>query len=154
MTLPSSPACPGGVSRSHELRRSELETFANHLGFHVPVAFPDGSIPDVALLHTDRRAFFVGDAKHTERPTSRATCARLSVYSSWLASAPGSGPDLFAIAYPPGVGPGWSELLVELVVDVGLVPDHPWVRALSPRTEVALVRVCRPTLGPRDGRAA
>ena len=153
MTPPSSPVCSGGVSHSHELRRSELETFANHLGFHVPVAFPDGSVPDVALVHADRRALFVGDAKHTERPTSRATRARLCVYSSWLAPAPGSGPDLFALAYPPASGPGWSELLVELVADVGLVSDPPWVRRLSPRTELALVRVCRPTLARRDGRA-
>ena len=153
MTLPSSPACPGGVSRSHELRRSELETFANHLGFHIPVAFPDGSLPDVALVHANRRALFVGDAKHTERPTSRATRARLCVYSSWLAPAPGSGPNLFALAYPPGSGLGWSEVLVELVADAGLVSDHPWVRPLSPRTEVALVRVRRPTLDPRGGRA-
>ena len=153
MTPPSSPVRPGGVSRSHGLRRSELETFANHLGFHLPVTFPDGSVPDVALVHADRRALFVGDAKHTERPTSRATRARLGVYSSWLAPAPGSGPDLFALAYPPGVGSGWAELLVELVVDTGLVPDRPWVRPLSPRTEVALVRVRRPTLAPRDGTA-
>lgn len=153
MTPRSPPARPGGVSRSHGLRRSELETFANHLGFHVPVTFPDGSVPDVALVHSDRRALFVGDAKHTERPTSHATRARLCVYSSWLAPASGSGPNLFALAYPPGAGPGWAELLVELVVDAGLVPDRPWVRPLSPRTEVALVRVRRSTLAPRDGTA-
>lgn len=147
------PACPGGVSRSHEFRRSELATFANHLGFHIPVPFPDGSVPDVAFVHVDRRALFVGDAKHTERPTSRATRARLSVYCSWLASAPGSGPNLFALAYPPGSGPGWSEVLVELVVDAGLFSDRPWVRPLSPRTEVALVRVRRPTFDLRDGTA-
>ena len=151
MTSPS--PSPGGVSRSHELRRVELETFAHHLDFHLPVVLPDGSVPDVALVHTDRRALFIGDAKHTEHPMSRATRARLCVYSSWLASAPGSGPNLFALACPPWSGSGWSEVLVELVADAGLVSDRPWVRSLSLRTEVALVRVRRPTLEPRDSRA-
>lgn len=148
-----SPApSPGGPSHSHELRRVELDTFARHLGFHLPVPFPDGSRPDVALVHTDRRALFIGDAKHTERPTSRDTHARLSVYSSWLGSAPGSGPDLFALAYPPGAGPGWAEVLVDLVVDAGLTPGRPWIRRLSPQTEVVLVSVSRIVPGPSDDR--
>lgn len=138
-----------GVSRSHELRRVELETFAHHLGFHLPVVFPDGSVPDVALMNSEHRALFLGDAKHTERPTSRATRARLSVYFSWLGSASRSGPNLFALAYPPGAGRGWPDVLMELVADAGLVSDSPWVRPFSLRTEVALVRVRRPVLAPR-----
>ena len=150
MTSPSTP--PSGVSRSHELRRVELETFAHHLGFHLPVVFPDGSVPDVALMHSERRAVFVGDAKHTERPTSRATHARLSVYISWLGSAHGSEPNLFALAYPPGFGPGWAEVLVDLVVDTGLAPERPWVRRLSLQTEVVVVSVSRIDPSPNDNR--
>ena len=153
MTPPSRLA--GGVSRSHELRRVELETFARHLGFHLPVVLPDGSVPDVALMHSERRALFVGDAKHTERPTSRATHARLSVYLSWLGSDRWSEPNLFALAYPPGSGPGWTKVLVDLIADAGLVSDRPWTRSLSLRTEVAVVRILIPRsiLDPRDGKA-
>lgn len=139
----SLPPLSGGVSRSHELRRVELETFAHHLGFHLPVVFPDGSVPDVALMNSERRALFIGDAKHTERPTSRATHARLSVYFSWLGSACRLGPNLFALAYPPRFGSGWAKVLVDLVVDANLAPRRPWVRRLSLQTEVVLVSVSR-----------
>ena len=151
MTSRAAPS--GGISQSHELRRVELETFAHHLGFSLPFSFPDGSRPDVALVHPDRRARFVGDAKHTERPTSRATCARLSAYCSWLGFSPGEGPDLFALACLTGVGPSWFQLLVELVRDAGLVSDDPWVQPLSQHTELALVRVRRPTFDAHDGIA-
>ena len=139
---------------SHELRRGELETFARHLGFHLPVVFPDGSIPDVALAHMDDRSLFLGDAKHTERPAARATRARLFGYLAWLNMRFGSRTHRFAIAYAPGIGQVWSEFLVELAYEAGLVSDRPWVRRLSVRTEVALLRVRHATVDPRSSRCA
>ena len=150
--MTSGPTHSGGVGQLHEQRRVELETFAHHLGFSLRFPYPDGSRPDVTLIHPDRRALFVGDAKHTERPTSRATRARLSAYCSWLGFAPGEKLDLFAIACLTGVGPCWSRVLVELIGDAGLISNRPWVRPLSRYTELTLVGVRRPTLDSNNHR--
>ena len=151
--MTSQPAPSSGISQLHELRRVELEAFAHHLGFSLPFPFPDSLRPDVALFHPDRRALFIGDAKHTKRPTSRATRARLSAYCTWFGFAPGEELALFALACLVGGSPWWSWVLFELICDVGLISSRPWVRPLSRYTELTLVCVRRPKFDSGNHRA-
>lgn len=130
-----------GAGSLHERRRTDLETFARHLGFEIPTQFPDGLIPDVTLGHRSwPKRLFVGDAKDTEHPTSQASRARLLAYVLRLEME--WEPHCLAIACRQAHGYLWSETLVELASDAGLgVQGEPWIRALSPETAVALVRL-------------
>ena len=69
------------------------------------MSLPDGSFPDVLRLHVDRRRLFLGDAKHTERPSDLSSIDRLRHYISWLVVLRrrdiGS---VLAVAHPRGLG--------------------------------------------------
>ena len=132
---------PGSPSASHEQRRDELDTLAALLGFGLPVALPRGVIPDVALAHVDDGHLFVGEAKHTESATDRSSAARLLVYLDWLRRSTAPHPSFVGLACPPRQADAWAGLLSALAADVGLVANHPWVRSLSPVTDVALLAV-------------
>lgn len=127
------------TSRLHERRRADLDTFARHLGFEIPTAFPDGLFPDVTLGHRlCPRRLFVGDAKDTEHPRTKASRARLLAYLLRLDMR--WGPHALAIACRLAHASPWSEALVELVSDAGLrVRKEPWIRPLSQETAVVVV---------------
>lgn len=99
-------------SRSHEERRTLLESIAEIGGYRLGVALPDGRRPDVLRLHLHRRAVFFGEAKHTEGPADTRSVDRLRHYVGWL--APFSQWDVgsvLAVAHGRGVGDLWSERL-------------------------------------------
>lgn len=134
---------PGRPSASHEQRRGDLDTFAALLGFGLPVAPPRGVIPDVALAHIADGRLFVGEAKHTESATDRSSAARLLVYLDWLRRLSAPPPSFVGLACPPRHADAWAELVSALAADVGLVAAPPWVRSLSPLTDVAVLAVRR-----------
>lgn len=139
----SSPALSvsGGPSACHERRRHGLETFARLLGFHIPFILPDGTRPDVLLIHPDAHTLFLGDAKHAEKPSDRATAARLFGYLGWLSGVPprSRSPHFFALAHAPDSGCMWPNLIRDLVSEAGLfMVGDLWVRRLSGETNITL----------------
>ena len=129
------------VSRSHALRQADLETFAQHLGFHIPFVLPDDRMPDVLLAHVQARRVFVGDAKHTESPSDPATRARLLAYLNWSASVEARSDGYFAIAHTPGFSAEWIEAIKELTAEAGIVAGLPWTKRLNVTTEVVVFPV-------------
>lgn len=134
-------SAPCGISVSHERRRSELDTFARHLGFVLPAKLGDGLIPDVVLSHgVFRNRLFVADAKHTEKPDDRASIGRVSSYVSRLEMLKGT--HIVAIACGGGFGRGWAEVLTGLISEAGLACHmSPWIRKLHLGTELVAFQV-------------
>ena len=137
------PRSGGGVSASHESRLGQLSTFANHLGYGVPVVLPHGQLPDVAFARPSDGSLFVGDAKHTERPASRATRGRLLGYLLWLGSQTGSPDRHFAVAHGPGTAALWEDMVRGLASDAHVTLDSVWVRRFFKETEVVVATLAR-----------
>ena len=113
-----------GRQAAHALKVEFLDALAVLLGCESALggAFPDGRRPDVLRADLGRRALFVGDAKHSERPGSRETQARLLGYMRWLSShvrAGGIGVFAVCFARESDTG-GWAEALSTLEREVGL----------------------------------
>lgn len=131
----------GVPNACHERRRHDLETFARLLGFHTPFILPDGTRPDVLLIHPDAHTLFLGDAKHVEKPSDRATPARLFGYLGWLSGVPPRfrSPHFFALVHAPDSGCMWATLVRDLVDDADLfMAGDLWVRRLSGDTDITL----------------
>ena len=128
----------GRVTASHEGRLVQLSTFASHLGYTVPVMLPHGQFPDVALTDPRDGSLFVGDAKHSESPASRATRGRLLGYLVWLGSRTPCPHRYFAIAQGPGTAARWRGVVRELASDASVRLGSFWTRRFSPETEVVV----------------
>ena len=77
-----------------------LDSLAVLMGCHetAGLTLPDGRRPDVLRFNKKRRMLFIGDAKHTERPGSLTTLARLHAYFKWIsAHADEGGMAVFAL---------------------------------------------------------
>lgn len=123
-------------SRTHEIRRSQLETVASAAGYHLPMYLPDGRRPDVLRLHIERPSLFLGEAKHTEGPTDAASTERLYHYVEWLVPLYRKGiSSILAVGHPRGTELQWQERMSWLCHSLGLfgAVDS---SALTPRTSV------------------
>lgn len=115
----------GGISIEHEYRRDMLNTIACVSGFKLPfpLPLPDGSYPDVMQVSVNVTGFFIGDAKHTERPGSSQTIHRLENYTNWLypISENKYWHSIFAICHGrPEDSDDWLELLINLTIEAEL----------------------------------
>src|ERR1700730_17097751 len=85
------------------------------------LTFADGSRPDVAMIDTQRRTLFVGEAKDTERPGCVATRIRLFQYVQWLAAhAHGHGSSVLALCFSrQSNGAAWVDTVELLAHEAG-----------------------------------
>jgi hypothetical protein len=107
-------------SLEHEARRRILKTMAILAGFEreVPMPLIDGTRPDIALIRTDCRAAFLGDAKATEGPHDRSSKHRLAGYVRWARAAASAYPSIIAVCYGALADPmEWERTLLELAAD-------------------------------------
>lgn len=92
-----------GPSPEHEERREHLDTLAFMAGYtkEIPTPLLKGLRPDVVKQTAERDAVFIGDAKHSERPSNTATIDRLGKYVRWLSglSAATKRRSIFALCY-------------------------------------------------------
>ena len=72
----------------HDERARFLDTLAILLGCRENLGgtLPDGKRPDVIRVNSAQGVLFIGDAKNTESPNSRATQSRLLTYLFWLSA--------------------------------------------------------------------
>lgn len=92
-----------GRLAAHDSKAHFLDTLAALIGCKEGIggALPDGRRPDVLRINRRRRILFLGDAKHTESPTDKATQARLLGYLRWLSAHVNTqqGLGIFAICF-------------------------------------------------------
>jgi hypothetical protein len=99
-------------SRTHEARRSLLETLADISGFRRELILPGGDRPDVLRRLDNGRGLFVGEAKHSEGPSDMPSVDRLDRYLGWLMSVERTGGfAVLAIAHSPGLHVAWRARL-------------------------------------------
>ena len=113
MTAASSvPGLFTNPSRAHEGRRTLLQTAARAAGYHLELALPDGTYPDVLRLHVRHGGLFIGEAKHTERPSDVRSVDRLAHYLDWLVELrPPGAVSVLAVAHPPRWRVAWRDRL-------------------------------------------
>ncbi|MFC1678653.1 hypothetical protein ACFL2T_00335 [Elusimicrobiota bacterium] len=108
----------------HDRRVAELKTLGALLGCHEDIGnqLPDGRRPDVVRLSHSKRLLFIGDAKDTESPGSRASQARLEAYLSWMRANVASGArGLMVICYGRRTDTeGWLSTLTTLADECGI----------------------------------
>ena len=107
--MPGTFANPG---RAHEARRTLLKTVARIAGYRLNFALPDGMFPDVLTLHIRHGGLFIGEAKHTERPSDVRSVDRLARYLGWLVELrPPASLSVLAVAHPPCWRAAWCDRL-------------------------------------------
>ncbi len=107
----------------HEYRRTLLDAVATLAGFRlcIEASLPDGSRPDVLRLCSDRRQVFIGEAKHTETPSTTATLVRLQRYLTWVVASPRSWSFLLVICHPTATrSQEWAASISLLAHELGL----------------------------------
>lgn len=106
------PARFTNPSRTHEARRTLLQTAARAAGYHLRFSLPDGTFPDVLTLHIRHGGLFIGEAKHTERPSDVRSVDRLAHYLGWLVELrPPGALSVLAVAHPPPWREAWRDRL-------------------------------------------
>jgi len=97
---------------------------------HFPSGLPDNRRPDVLRIDIGRKRIFIGDAKDTEPPTSRATLARLQRYVLWLTAGLRAGyTGTFAVCFgTKRHANGWRSSIEMLLreCDVAAQVDSVW----------------------------
>ena len=108
-------------TRQHTVREQTLTQIADLAGFTVRFELLDGTKPDVLRLHVKHRGVFIGEAKHTERPSDSHTYDRLAHYLDWFVIlAEPMVVNVVAIAYPSNWMGSWHDCLESLCGDMDI----------------------------------
>jgi len=122
---------PGVMSRRHKEGTALLDTLATLVGClaSLNAGLPDGLRPDVMRLDLSSGRLFVGDAKHSESPSSIHTQGRILNYLRWFAAhlRCGRGEGVFAVCFSKISDTHlWVEALDMLAAEAGV--PHAFVR--------------------------
>ena len=98
----------GAPGLDHEARREVLDALAVLAGFETSAAFPRVR-PDVHRRRRSDGAWFVGEAKATERSDDANVAERLEAYRDACTSS--GAPALFVLSVPLDSAVGWARTL-------------------------------------------